>query len=711
MQISINWLNQLVNSEKININTLSDKLTLAGFEVEDILNLNIFDKDDTVFDIASTANRADTLNMLGFRTEISALLDGIQENINTTLNESIQLEKINYINSGTEFNTTNSFESCTNLIGTKISNIQVGDSPIWLKRRLLGSGMEPQNNILDIATYVMLEWGQPFHIYDSNKLEKLTNNANLNLSVRNARTDEQFVDINNLKYNLSQTNLVVCVDDTPISLAGIIGSKDTEVDNKTTSIFIEGAIFDSKKVRQSSRAIGLRNESSSRFEKTLNSELLPISYKRLIKLIKVICLDPSVKVSADKYTIYRFASLSTDLKQITLAHSCVNQILGPTKNGGSEFLTSSEIENCFRKLKFNFSQKQSVEGTWSVDIPSYRINDLFDPIDLIEEIGRIYGFNNFLSILPNPSKIGLISGKEIFKRKLRQSLINLGLKEVVQYSLTDLSDSKNQVEIINPLLKDYSSLRISLIPSLIKSYTTNIKATGTSLQGFEIGRVFKKTNNQLKEFEYISGIFSKELYRNNWQLNINDKEFNWFDAKGLLQEVFEKLDLAIEWQLPETEIENDLFQLNRTSELYLNGEKVGVFSQLHPRVALKNEILLDTFLFELDLNCLSSKQNKDVVFANYFDYPTIVKDIAFSVPVTTTFMSIKETIKKSSGDLLDSISLIDEYKGKQVDEGSKSLTIKLIFKSSQRTLTNTEIDQLVLNINQQLNEDLAAVLR
>jgi phenylalanyl-tRNA synthetase beta chain len=223
--------------------------------------------------------------------------------------------------------------------------------------------------------------------------------------------------------------------------------------------------------------------------------------------------------------------------------------------------------------------------------------------------------------------------------------------------------------------------------------------------------VFKKTNNQLKEFEYISGIFSKELYRNNWQLNINDKEFNWFDAKGLLQEVFEKLDLAIEWQLPETEIENDLFQLNRTSELYLNGEKVGVFSQLHPRVALKNEILLDTFLFELDLNCLSSKQNKDVVFANYFDYPTIVKDIAFSVPVTTTFMSIKETIKKSSGDLLDSISLIDEYKGKQVDEGSKSLTIKLIFKSSQRTLTNTEIDQLVLNINQQLNEDLAAVLR
>ena len=708
MQISINWLTQLVNIKKIDISNLSDKLTLAGFEVEDILNLKILDKEDTVFDIASTANRPDTLNMLGFRTEISALLDDLQ--VNTNINKEIERDKLNYLESGKNISTSVSFEDCKNFIISEIDNIQVNDSPLWLKRRLIGSGIEPLNNIVDISNYVMLEWGQPFRIYDLNKIKTLTN-PTFKLSVRNAKDNEDFYTSDNNKYTLTPNNLIVCADDLPISISGIIGSSATAVDSQTTSILVEGSVFNAKKIRQSSRSIGLRTEESSRCEKILNLELLPITYKRIIKLLKVIGSNEKNISSKIDYKIQKFELLSTKIKQISLKHSYINQILGATNNTQSEFLTVNEIEECFSKLKLKYlyTNNNKTDSYWLVNIPSYRINDLFDPIDLIEEVGRIYGFNNFLSTLPEASEIGLISEREKFKRKFRQSLINIGLKEIVQYSLTKFKSDQNQVKIINPLVNDYAVLRTTLLPNLIKAYTANLKRTGSSLQGFEIGRIFKLDKNQtLQEFQYVSGIFNNELYKNNWNSTL---QFGWFDAKGLLEEVFEQLNLPVKWKVPTMLENNELLNLNRTSELFLFNEKVGFFSQLHPRICLKNEILSDTFLFEFDLNLLNNIHSNDFIFKPYSEYPTIVKDIAFIVPLDTTFSKINSVIRKDGFILLDSVCLMDDYRGKQVKNGCKSITIRLTFKSSEGTLNNIEIDQLVLKITDQLKQELNVVLR
>ncbi len=701
MHISFSWLKNFIDLEDDNLDSFLETLTLGGFEVEDFESENVIGKSDIVFDISTTANRSDTNSIVGFSLEIHNLFnkDFINPSFDRLINSIFNQKSFLPVHENRNFN------SCSCFYGRCFHSVQVQDSPLWLQRRLLAAKINPVNSVVDLGNYMMLEWGQPVHIYDLNKINSLLSTDEVKIGVRRSDSTESLIGLNDQKFDLSSRNLVVTANDIPISIAGILGSKDTEVSESTTSIFVECAVFPPEIIRQSSKSCGLRTDAASTYIKGVNSTFLPFVFKRLSSLLNILCFaQPS-----SNSIIYN-SDIQEELKSIKVRYGRVIKILGPIKSGSnSSVLDKETISSYFRQLGFvtkNFvaSSTSDLDSYWEVVVPSIRTHDLEEEVDIIEEIGRIHGFNNFVSDIPYPKKVGKIYSIEILKRQFKSALINLGLFESIHYSLVPSLDKE---VLLNPFSKDQSNLRPNLLNGLIKSSIQNFDQNASSLSAFEFGRVFiQNKESSISEHELVAGIMGGRKYRTDWSVN-SDYE-TWYQAKAKIDEIFYIFDLSPKWVKVEEGISsNSFFHPQRTAVLSVDGIKFGMFGQIHPKISNEYSLSPQTYLFEFNVTNIDAARNLNSrkQYKSYSFYPVVSRDLNFLFDKSIEYKKIEDIINKNAGPFLKSIRLLDTYQ----NQNSKgiNLTFNLQFQSFSGTLVTAEVDETINQIQNSLEENFS----
>lgn len=700
MQISLKWIEELVNLETINLQNLIDKLTLGGFEVEEVLEIEIENQKTVALDISATANRSDSLSIQGLSLEIAALLNDSPKVLDYSTQNcswSQQLKNLS-ITSLTEPN-------CSKFIALTIENCNNFTSPKWLKQKLIASGISTENNLLDFQNYILLETGYPLESYDLDQIQLKLNNSQFQLNLTSTESLTAFLANNESNYSLNNSILILKANDVPISIAGIIPSKYSSYSTTTKSLLIEGSIFNAAKIRQQSRFLGLRTNRSSRYEKSLEDTNLLEALYRFISLLRI----ANPKLVCKLHTISD--SVHDPIPSILLDYETVKKVLGPIKKlkidsdnnkerYEREYISPKQITDSLERLKFkvNFQKKNT---TWKVRVPSLRRNDIVREIDLIEEISRIYGFNNFLTRLPTIQRIGLEDFDYQTRKKLTSCLINLGLNELIQYSLVnETTYFKNDKKLVNPLVTEYSTLRSSLLPNLLKSVEENFKNSNSILEGFEYGHVFSDSDSSIvHEKESVAGIFGGIKVKSNW--SDSSKFLDWFEAKGKMEQIFQKLSIITYWKSYNPRKEKTIFHPYCTAEIYLmNGRKLGIFGQVSPILAKKLNLLTDIYLFELDFEEIKNqlKQNKLAVYQEYSLYPKIVKDLSFILNNDISFRDLKKILYFNGSQFLKTIHLLDEYRGNSIPENHTSLCFQLIFQSDKETLQNKKVEAIIDNL-------------
>lgn len=706
MRISFQWLNELINLKNVNFDYLVEKLTLGGFEVEETFEIVTNKQLDTILDITSTANRSDSLSVKGIAKEVSALLDNDYnvEPYAQSFSESEKLiknslEKVTYLDS--------TVDNCSSFFTISVENINTHDSPKWLKQKLIGAGIEPRNNLLDFQNYITLETGYPFEFYDLDKIRSKLNKSKVSISLGFSNTSS-FLASNDREYKLTSDLLVIKAEDEILSIAGIIPRKEFLYTNQTQSLLIEGSIFNSKKIRQTSRMIGLRTDRSARYEKGLNANKLIESFWRLLYLLKV----SNNQLTCQFYSGAKNKELKKQI--INLDYQAIIKTLGPVMDSNSKIirdLKSEEVSSYLNRLNFDFNLNQK-SLIWDVAIPIERNEDITREIDIIEEIGRLHGFNNFVTFLPEISRIGAEDLSYQIRKKLTSCLLSEGFTEVINYSLVNNQNPQN-IKIINPLIQDYSTLRASLLPNLLETISENLKQGNLSLEAFEYGHVFLPSDKKLaNEIEQVAGVFGDIELKKNWSENY--ETLSWFQAKGKIENIFSKLNIWTYWRSEVRARYKNILHPYRTSNLYLApGINLGSFGQIHPIIAKKLNISSSLYLFEFNFELLKNefKYQKLPIYKNYSAYPKMVKDLSFIISQEIPFDRIQNTITTIGTQFLISIRLLDEYKGKSIPQGNTSLCIQLTFQSKDRTLINKEIEKILENIKSMLIEEFEITIR
>jgi phenylalanyl-tRNA synthetase beta chain len=502
---------------------------------------------------------------------------------------------------------------------------------------------------------------------------------------------------------------VIKANDIPISIAGIIENKDFYFSKSTTSLLIEGSIFNSSMIRQQSRNLGLRTDRSARYEKSLKDTYLMEAFYRLIALLKISNPGLTCKLHTTAKKI------QPSSKPITLRYQTVSEILGPIKENSQEkfnYISPELITTYLKRLNFKFSYDSS-NLIWEIEVPDLRSNDITREIDLIEEIGRLHGFNNFLTALPKIKNIGTEDPSYQTRKKITSCLINLGFNELIHYSLVnETTFLKNEIALVNPLLSDCSNLRVSLLPSLIKTVQENLKQGNHFIEGFEYGHVFSgDILDNFQEKEYVAGIFGGVKMKLTWSNSEN--VLTWFEAKGKIEQLFKQLNI-LTYCKNATSNDNKIFHPYRSAEIYLtNGKKLGRFGQIHPILSNQLTISSEIYLFEFDIELIKMQiqANKLIICKEYSLYPKIIKDLSFIIQEDILFDELQTSLYSNGTQFLSEVTLLDEYRGKSIPDKHKSVCLQLIFQSKEKTLENKKIENIVNNLQGILTNKFNALIR
>ena len=582
--------------------------------------------------------------------------------------------------------------------------------PKWITQKLISSSITPLNNLDDFQNYILLETGYPFAFYDFDKINSTLHNSKFSLSISKAKNNQEFIAANGNKYKLDKSILLIKANEIPISIAGIIENQEFVYSDTTTSLLIEGSIFNAAKIRQQSRNLGLRTDRSTRYEKSLKNTYLIEALYRLISLLRI--ANPNLSCKLNTIT----KKIDPTPKPILLRYETICEILGPSSElptGKFEYINRKNIENYLNRLNFTFIYDE-LKQVWEVTIPHSRTEDITREIDLIEEIGRLHGFNNFLITLPKLKTIGNEDASYKTRKKITSCLLNLGFNELIHYSLVNQKTFiNNEIKLINPLVSEYSSLRVSLLPNLIKTVQENLKQGNTVINGFEYGHIFLPDQAlKFKEKEYIAGIFGGLKTKLTW--SESEKGLSWFEAKGKIEQLFNQLNLLVKWQNTSDKIISNIFHTYRNAELYLKKDiKLGVFGQIHPILANRLNLSSEIYLFEFDVEVIQNqmKMNQLTIYKEYSAYPKIIKDISFIIQRDITFKELQETLYYNGTTFLSEINLLDEYAGTSIPDQQISLCLQLIFQSNEKTLQNKEIEEILKNIRFVLTNKFNAIIR
>lgn len=668
-----------------------------GADVRPLLGL-----DDVILDLTSTANRADALSMVGVAREVAALT-GAPLRLPAADPVPVQAG-----GKGLALNVQEP-KACPGYIATEIQGVTIAPSPQWLQQRLQAAGVRPINNVVDITNYILLEWGQPLHAFDRDRLQSVAGGESLTIGVRFAEAAERFKTLDGQNRTLQPQNLLITANNKPVAIGGVMGGEETEVHDQTQNLILEAALFDPPAVRRSARAQGLRTESSARYERGVNYAGLETACQRAIALICEL---------ADGVPVFQeFADRRPEelrpgrmVHTIALRRDRVNRVLGPVKENPGELLRS-DIERILTALGCDVTAIDPGER-WDVKVPPYRARDLEREIDLIEEIARLYGYDRFCETLPTQSAAGELSPEVSAQRQLRNALRGAGLTELMHYSLVK-AEHESQIALSNPLFTEYSALRTEMLSGMVDAFAFNLEQGNGALNGFEIGRVFWKDSAGLQEKEAIAGIIGGDPTRGRWIRSGREQPITWYEAKGILQNAFERLRLTVEYT-PAKDIFPDMLHPGRTASLWFQDRQIGVFGQLHPQLRQTRELPDEVYVFQLDLAPIVQglgQATRDRTFHSYSTYPASDRDLAFFAPIEVPVADLEKVMIKAGGAILESVELFDEYRGKNVPEGQRSLAFRLVYREADRTLKDKDVDPVHQKVRDALVKKFQVNLR
>jgi phenylalanyl-tRNA synthetase beta chain len=665
---------------------------LPGADARPFLGLT-----DIVLDLSSTANRADALSMVGIAREVAALTGA-------TLTLPTATVPSNLSQSGLSVRILDT-QACPTYIGTTIAGVTIAPSPLWLQQKLQAAGVRPISNVVDVTNYIMLEWGQPLHAFDRDRFQTLSSDCAI--GVRFAEAGEKMKTLDGQERTATEQTLLITASDQPVAFAGVMGGEATEVHDGTQNLILEAALFDTAAVRKSARSQGLRSESSSRYERGVNLAELEIACNRALALITELA---GGTITAQAMQDNRPATLT---RTIDLRYSRVVEVLGNVKRGDDETgdLESKEVVQALTALNCQLEATGEEEAVWRVTVPPYRYRDLEREIDLIEEVARVYGYDNFDDTLPPmQSDLGYLSVEQQVMRSVRESLRAIGLNELMHYSLGKPGKDK-QVVLSNPLFEDYSALRTDLIDGLIEAFQYNLQQGNGALNGFEIGHVFSTEEVGFEETERLAGILGGDPSQGKWQRGGKDQPITWFEAKGLLDAAFERLGLKVDYQ---PDRQDSRLHPGRTASLWIGGDRLGSFGQLHPQLRQEKDLPDEVYVFDLDIavifDNLIGETVRIPVFKPYSSFPASDRDIAFYVNNSVAVADLTKAMTQAAGSLLESVSLFDEYKGDRVPDGQRSLAFRLVYRGD-KTLTDEEVEPAMKKVRETLTDKFRVELR
>ncbi|HEI7713551.1 TPA: phenylalanine--tRNA ligase subunit beta [Staphylococcus aureus] len=640
--------------------------------------------DDQVMEFDLTPNRADALSMIGTAYEVAALYNTKMTKPETTSNE---LE----LSANDELTVTIENEDKVPYYSARVvHDVTIEPSPIWMQVRLIKAGIRPINNVVDISNYVLLEYGQPLHMFDQDAI------GSQQIVVRQANEGEKMTTLDDTERELLTSDIVITNGQTPIALAGVMGGDFSEVKEHTSNIVIEGAIFDPVSIRHTSRRLNLRSESSSRFEKGIATEFVDEAVDRACYLLQTYA---NGKVLKDRVSS---GELGAFITPIDITADKINRTIGFD-------LSQNDIVTIFNQLGFDTEINDDVI---TVQVPSRR-KDITIKEDLIEEVARIYGYDDIPSTLPVFEKVtsGQLTDRQYKTRMVKEVLEGAGLDQAITYSLVSKEDAtafamqqRQTIDLLMPMSETHASLRQSLLPHLIEAASYNVARKNKDVKLFEIGNVFfANGEGELPDqVEYLSGILTGDYVVNQWQGKKETVDF--YLAKGVVDRVSEKLNLEFSYRRADI----DGLHPGRTAEILLENKVIGFIGELHPTLAADND-LKRTYVFELNFDALMAVSVGYINYQPIPRFPGMSRDIALEVDQNIPAADLLSTIHAHGGNILKDTLVFDVYQGEHLEKGKKSIAIRLNYLDTEETLTDERVSKVQAEIEAALIEQGAVI--
>ena len=639
--------------------------------------LKVLNLDSTLYELDIHKHRNnDCFYHIGFAYEVGAILNK-KVKLPSLETNPIEDKIENYFDLKVETN------KCPYYLAKMVKDVTIKESPDFIKKRLIDAGMRPINNVVDISNFVMLEYGQPLHFFDKDKLGN-------KIVVRDACDEEKIVTLDEKERILSNKDIVITDGTKPVAIAGVMGGLNTDIDTNTKNILIESAIFDGVSIRYTSSNLNLKSEASIRYGKGLNYEYTNDAIERACHLLEKYA-DAKVLTGTVKYD-----NIDKTPKVVKFKTNDVNKMLGIN-------ISNENMEKEFDRLGFNYNLEND---TFTVTIPNRRLDIEANVNDIAEEIGRLYGYHNLVGTLPKlETKKGEYKGDLKLRKDVSKHLRGLNLNEVKTYTLVSPEmanlfnyDNKENAVLPNPMSADKSIVRTTLIPSLINIYEYNKARKVNDILIYEISKTYDKNYN---EDVKLSILMKGNYITNDW---MNSKiKVDFYLIKGIVENILNYLGFKNRYTF-EKDLINHL-HTGISASILVDRQKLGIIGRVHPSL-LKDEV----YVCELSLTKLN-KEVKPLKYKESSKYPEIIKDVAFIVPKSLTSGEIVETIKKAGGRLLSSIDVFDVYTGENVKENEKSIAYTLTFKDDTRTLNDEEVNAVFRNIIDKVIEKFNVELR
>ena len=632
--------------------------------------------DDTLYELDIHKHRNnDCYYHIGFAYEIGAILNRgvvLPEDSFKEINDSIN----------NHFELAVETEKCPYYTARMVRNIKIKESPDFIKRRLIRAGMRPINNVVDISNYVMLEYGQPLHFFDKKKLGD-------KVLVRDAKEGEKVITLDGKERILSSADIVITDGEKPVCVAGVMGGENTEVDDNTTDILIEAAIFDPVSIRYTAAKLDLRSEASIRYGKGLNFEYTDKALKRACHLLEKYA-DAEILTDTVKYD-----KVDKTIKTVEFSPDDINKLLGIK-------IDEEDMKVELGRLDFAYEYK---DRKFTVTIPRRRLD--IDPYvnDIAEEIGRLYGYQNLVSTLPVvPIRRGDYIGDVKYRKQVSKRLRRLGLNEAKTYTLIspDMAklfdyEHKEKVILPNPMSIDKSVVRTSIIPSLLNVYDYNKKRKVKDILLYEVAKTYDKSYNEESK---IAGLLSGNYITNGWNFA---KKVDFYVVKGIVEDLLDYMGLKNRYSFTAGGVDD--LHPGISAKILLDKKEIGIIGRVHPKI-LKDEV----YVFEISLQALMT-EIKPLKYKEAPKYPSMEKDMAFILDKSIEAGEVIDVIKKAGGRILSDVAVFDVYEGENIDNSKKSIAFKLNFMDINRTLNEEEVMQSFKKIIEKVESEFQAKLR
>ena len=646
---------------------------VVGSNPLDYLHLN-----DYVYDLELTSNRSDLLSIEGVAFDVAATL---RQKVNVKNNKPNFKDIKNPISVKVET------PDCPKYTLGYAKGVKIKESPEWMRARLIASGIRPINNVVDITNYVLMEMGQPLHSFDADKL-------GTNVVVRNAVDGETLKTLDDQDRVLTSDDIVITNGETPLCVAGVMGGASTEVTDNTMNVALEAAYFSPLKIRKTSQRLQLKSESSTRFERKIDYDRVERALDYALYLLETLCgAEISKEIANNNPKKY-------EPKHVLITLDKVNKVLGTS-------LDKTELEDIFNALAYNYS---IANNTYDIEIPSRRM-DLEDwDQHIIEDVARIYGYNNIPTVNPKTNDKGVLTKKQRFERNVRYLLSGMGLNETITYSLINERDLNNfttykadEIKLLMPMTEDRAVMRQSLLNGICEAIKYNKARKFNDLQFFELGKRYDTTSEINLISGALTGLYSSSL----WQMEKTPVDF--FLVKGILDNLFARLGLDNVTYKKETEL-NKNFHPGRCASINSDNKCIGFITELHPRF-LKDHDYPRMVVFELNEDVILELLNKPFKYQAITKFPSIERDLAIVCKKDIEAEQILALIRQTARKTLADLSVFDVYVGENVKDDEKSIAVKLTFNDSTKTLEASDVDKTINSILKRLEMEFGATLR